>query len=188
MIKKVAVIVLVIVASLLVAGCTSSTNSNQAASSASQSAASVATKTANTTTKASASVKPSASASVISPTPKPSSSPAPTPTPTPVPAKPVLVWDMIGTTICSDRGSEVVRCHVQAPYKGSDLPFSWSVNGLSYNEVAHVYKPDGQGGYVLSSMTRVYGGNFPLGQNIIITVTAPGMALESTVLVVRCET
>jgi len=86
MIKKVAVIALVIVASLLVAGCTSSTNNNQAASSASKTASSVATKTANTTTKAaSASVKPSASASVISPTPKPTLTPTPTPTPTATP-------------------------------------------------------------------------------------------------------
>jgi outer membrane murein-binding lipoprotein Lpp len=72
MIKKVAVIALVIVASLLVAGCTSSTNSNQAASSASQTASSAAaTKTANNTTKAaaSASAKPSASALIMSPTP-----------------------------------------------------------------------------------------------------------------------
>ena len=84
MIKKVAVIALVIVASLLVAGCTSSTNNNQAASSASKTASSVATKTANTTTKAaSASVKPSASASVISPTPKPTLTPTPTATPVP---------------------------------------------------------------------------------------------------------
>jgi thioredoxin-like negative regulator of GroEL len=59
MIKKVlAIIVLVVVASLSIAGCTLSTNSNQTASSASHaasSAASTTAKTANTTTSASAS-------------------------------------------------------------------------------------------------------------------------------------
>ena len=68
------VVLSLVVASLLVSGCTSSTNSNQAANSAS----SVATKTANATTKAaSAFVKPSSSASVISPTPTPSATPTP---------------------------------------------------------------------------------------------------------------
>ena len=58
MIKKLlAIIVLVMVASLSIAGCTSSTNSNQTANSASQAAsttASMKAKTANTTTSASA--------------------------------------------------------------------------------------------------------------------------------------
>lgn len=85
MIKKVAVIALVMVASLSISGCTipdESWNQHNQASSASSTASSAATKTANTTTKtASASAKPSASASVISPTPEPT----PTPTPTPVP-------------------------------------------------------------------------------------------------------
>jgi len=62
MIKKLfAIIVLVMVASLSIAGCTSSTNSNQTASSASQAASSTASTTAtttNTTTSASATRAP----------------------------------------------------------------------------------------------------------------------------------
>jgi outer membrane murein-binding lipoprotein Lpp len=77
MIKKVAVIALVIVASLLVAGCTSPTKSNQAASSTSQTASSSATTKTTTTTEAAASAPatPYASASIISPTNTPTSTP-----------------------------------------------------------------------------------------------------------------
>jgi thioredoxin-like negative regulator of GroEL len=56
MIKKLlAIIMLVMVASLSIAGCTSSTNSSQTASSASHAASSAASTTARTTTSASAS-------------------------------------------------------------------------------------------------------------------------------------
>ena len=64
--KLIAVItvLLLLSASLLVSGCTSTTNSNQAANSASPATSSAAI---TKTTKAAASVKPSASASIISP-------------------------------------------------------------------------------------------------------------------------
>jgi outer membrane murein-binding lipoprotein Lpp len=84
-----AIIVLsLVVASLLVAGCTSSTNSNQAASSASATASNAATKTANITKKvtASASVTPSSTPSVTpssTPSVTPSSTPSVTPSSTP---------------------------------------------------------------------------------------------------------
>jgi len=53
-----AIIVLVLAASLSIAGCTSSTNNSQTASSASQTASSKASTTAHTTTAASAPAKP----------------------------------------------------------------------------------------------------------------------------------
>lgn len=95
-ITAIAVLLLVVV-SLLVAGCTSSTNSNQAPSSASPETASSATTTANATANAtsSASATPSASASAISPTPTSiptPTPPTPTPTPTPKVATKLSVW------------------------------------------------------------------------------------------------
>ncbi len=88
MIKKLlAIIVLVMVASLSIAGCTSPTSSNQAAGNASQAAST----TANTTTSASATPSPS-----IVPTPTPTPAPSTTPTPTPVPQVPTVIsWQVI---------------------------------------------------------------------------------------------
>ena len=94
-----------VVASLLVAGCTSSTNSNQAASSASHGASSAATTkitkttTARATTKAAASATPTHTPSVTPSTPaggtpSPSAQPsAQTPTPT------TIVWGYVPANI-----------------------------------------------------------------------------------------
>ncbi|MGA3199018.1 MAG: Ig-like domain-containing protein [Halobacteriota archaeon] len=76
------IMVIVMVASLSIAGCTSSTSSNQAASNASQAASTTASST--TSAAASASAAPSGTPSA---TPSPSVVPTPTPTPTPVQQK-----------------------------------------------------------------------------------------------------
>src|ERR1019366_5589789 len=78
--KFLAIIVFVLIASLSIAGCTSSTSTNQAASRAPQAALT----TANTTTSASASATPSA-------TRTPTSSSTPTATPTPSYVAPTAV-------------------------------------------------------------------------------------------------
>ena len=91
--KLLAIIVFVVIASLSITGCTSSTNSNQAAGNTSQAASTTATIT--TSASASASATPTATLTATpTPTPSPSSVPTSTPTPTPTPSASPIATDI----------------------------------------------------------------------------------------------
>jgi|BarGraNGADG00312_2_1021985.scaffolds.fasta_scaffold07722_1 hypothetical protein len=176
--KPIAVItvLLLVVASLLVAGCTSSTNSDQATSSASQSASSTATKTATITTKAAASapVKPSASASIIIPTPKPTL----TPTPVPVtPRTPTIIYQLIRQNTVhqfnhtqSVGASFVIETTNKVQVNG--LTVNIYVDGRPAGQTTSVYGPIG-GGVWTSGLLGVNVGVLSVGTHQI-TVVFPG--------------
>jgi hypothetical protein len=135
--KLLVIIVLVVIASLSIAGCTSSTSSNQAAGNISQATST----TASTSTSASASITPSATPSATpSPSIVPTASPTPTPTPTPSPA-PVYTVTVTGPTPwLSSIYDNYTHSYPARGYEwtatvylnGQPIPtnqISWSVNG-----------------------------------------------------------
>ena len=122
------VVLLLLSASLLVSGCTSSTNSNQAASSASQAA--------STTAKATASASASASAT---PTPKLSVTPSPTPSPQPTPQP---VTGSFGQSTYIVANGTVITATVSNWRSNPDVAL-----GLSTNHAPVPMQPIGNGVY-----------------------------------------
>jgi outer membrane murein-binding lipoprotein Lpp len=146
-------VLFLVVASLLVSGCTTSTNSNQAASSASSAASTTANTTTNTTKSASAT--PSASASIIgiTPTSKPTPTPPP-PTPTPTPPPQPVTGSFGQSAYTMERGgTETMQGNQPVLIGGNTITVTATVSNWASNPTVYVNLPDAHGDRLLMQST-----------------------------------
>ena len=167
--KLLPIIVLVMVTSLSIAGCTSSTSSNQAAGSASQAASSTASASASATPTATPS--PTASPSIV-PTASPTPTPTPTPSPTPAPSYTVVITGPTDTNYGITWTATVYENGVPIP-QNQLTGVTWYINGV----LSRGDDTTGWGSGTSATMTHDANGldGTPFQQNNVITAAYKGV-------------